>query len=128
MTITPETMTEARELLMPRPTKDLIGKLRYMGRQYASGQHARGGGFQKHYLEEAADELERLFAQTVELGSEVADLRSVVQAACTSGGLDAMAKAWAKYFPDHLITVSTLGVEPTDGSKLDGNRENNDGR
>ena len=39
---------------------DLIHKLRYMGRQYASGQEARGGGAQKHYLEEAADELERL--------------------------------------------------------------------
>lgn len=39
---------------------DLIQKLRYMGRQYAAGQKARGGGAQKHYLEEAADELERL--------------------------------------------------------------------
>lgn len=40
---------------------DLIQKLRYMGRQYAAGQQARGGNAQqKHYLEEAADELERL--------------------------------------------------------------------
>lgn len=39
---------------------DLIQRLRYMGRQYAAGQTARGGGAQKHYLEEAADELERL--------------------------------------------------------------------
>lgn len=39
---------------------DLIQKLRYMGRQYANGQEARGGGRQKHYLEEAADEIERL--------------------------------------------------------------------
>lgn len=39
---------------------DLIQKLRYMGRQYAAGQKARGDGAQKHYLEEAADELERL--------------------------------------------------------------------
>lgn len=39
---------------------NLIEKLRYMGRQYAAGQQARGGGTQKHYLEEAADEIERL--------------------------------------------------------------------
>lgn len=39
---------------------DLIQKLRYMGRQYSAGQAARSGGTQKHYLEEAADELERL--------------------------------------------------------------------
>ena len=43
---------------------DLIQKLRYMGRQYAAGQKARGDGAQKHYLEEAADELERLLAAT----------------------------------------------------------------
>ncbi len=41
-------------------TMDLVQKLRYMGRQYAAGQEARGGERQKHYLEEAADELERL--------------------------------------------------------------------
>lgn len=39
---------------------DLIVKLRHMGRQYAQGQQARGGGQQKHYLEEAADEIESL--------------------------------------------------------------------
>ena len=39
---------------------DLVQKLRYMGKQYAAGHEARGGGAQKHYLEEAADELERL--------------------------------------------------------------------
>lgn len=39
---------------------ELIAKLRYMGRQYANGQAARGGGQQKHYLEEAADEIEIL--------------------------------------------------------------------
>lgn len=39
---------------------ELVQKLRHMGRQYAAGQEARGGGAQKHYLEEAADELERL--------------------------------------------------------------------
>ena len=40
--------------------KELIAKLRYMGKQYSGGQAARGGGLHKHYLEEAADELERL--------------------------------------------------------------------
>lgn len=41
---------------------DLIQKLRYMGKQYAAGTYSRGGAYggQKHYLEEAADELERL--------------------------------------------------------------------
>jgi hypothetical protein len=39
---------------------ELVAKLRYMGRQYANGQAARGGGQEKHYLEEAADEIERL--------------------------------------------------------------------
>ena len=38
----------------------LITKLRYMGRQYAAGITARGGGTQKHYLEEAADEIEMM--------------------------------------------------------------------
>lgn len=38
----------------------LIQKLRYMGRQYAAGQASRGGRAEKHYLEEAADEMERL--------------------------------------------------------------------
>lgn len=37
---------------------ELIAKLRYMGRQYANGQTARGGGERKHYLEEAADRIE----------------------------------------------------------------------
>ena len=40
----------------------LIKRLRYMGRQYSAGQYARGGGAQKHYLEDAADEIERLRA------------------------------------------------------------------
>lgn len=44
---------------------ELVAKLRYMGRQYANGQAARGGGQQKHYLEEAADEIERLRAALV---------------------------------------------------------------
>ena len=42
---------------------ELVAKLRYMGRQYANGQAARGGGQQKHYLEEAADEIEALRAK-----------------------------------------------------------------
>ncbi len=42
------------------PLGTLVAKLRYMGKQYAAGQASRGGGVHKHYLEEAADELERL--------------------------------------------------------------------
>lgn len=42
---------------------DLVQKLRYMGRQYAAGQVARGGEPSKHYLEEAADEIEALSAE-----------------------------------------------------------------
>lgn len=49
---------------------DLIAKLRYMGRQYSAGQAARGGGQQKHYLEEAADEIETLRAENVELRAQ----------------------------------------------------------
>jgi hypothetical protein len=37
---------------------------------------------------------------------ECADLRNVIQAACTSGGLAAMAKAWAKHFPGHPISIA----------------------
>lgn len=42
---------------------DTVAKLRHMGRQYANGQAARGGGQQKHYLEEAADEIDTLRAE-----------------------------------------------------------------
>lgn len=45
----------------------LIQKLRYMGKQYAAGQENRGGGRQKHYLEEAADEIDRLRGALEEL-------------------------------------------------------------
>jgi hypothetical protein len=41
-------------------TDALVRKLRYMGRQYAAGQVSRGGSPRKHYLEEAADTIERL--------------------------------------------------------------------
>lgn len=47
--------------------KDLIKRLRYMGRQYAAGQVSRGGGEQKHYLEEAADALEAMQSETARL-------------------------------------------------------------
>lgn len=49
----------------------LIQKLRYMGRQYSAGQINRGGGGEKHYLEEAADELERLQALVGDLRAEL---------------------------------------------------------
>lgn len=45
---------------MSTDTNALVGKLRYMGRQYAAGQVSRGGSPGKHYLEEAADTIERL--------------------------------------------------------------------
>lgn len=44
--------------------KELIAKLRYMARQYTAGSHARGGNPpSKHYLDEAADVIERLDAE-----------------------------------------------------------------
>lgn len=95
---------EAWEVLASPALKQLVVKLRYMGNQYAAGQVSRGGSPQKHYLQEAADELERLFAESVEHGQEVADLRNVVQATCV-GGLPSMARTWAKYFPEHPITI-----------------------
>lgn len=45
---------------MSTDTDALVRKLRYMGRQYAAGQVSRGGSPRKHYLEEAADTIERL--------------------------------------------------------------------
>jgi len=47
---------------MTDKTKTLIAKLRYMARQYTAGSAARGGQPKKHYLDEAADEIERLQA------------------------------------------------------------------
>lgn len=88
---------EAWDVLASPAIKQLVVKLRYMGNQYAAGQAARGGGQQKHYLQEAADELERLFAESVSRGQEVADLRNVVQVACIDG-MPGLTRAWAKYF------------------------------
>lgn len=106
---------EAWEVIASPALKQLVAKLRYMGRQYAAGQYARGGGQQKHYLEEAADELDRLFELTVERAQEIADLRNVVQVAAIDGlpGLD---RAWRKYFPEKPIKIKGLdasGVTPT---------------
>lgn len=60
----------------------LISKLRYMGKQYATGMESRGGGLHKHYLEEAADELESLRSlnETLrrERGELVAAIREVI--------------------------------------------------
>lgn len=61
--------------------------------------------------------LEGFAAGRVANGEEVADLRNVVQAACTQGGLAAMAKAWEKYFPDHPITIDAYAAG-TEGHKL----------
>jgi predicted transcriptional regulator len=64
--------------------------------------------------------LEGFAAGRVANGEEVADLRNVVQAACTQGGLAAMARAWAKYFPDHPITVAGLqGIAGVPGKESD---------
>lgn len=49
---------------------NLISKLRYMGKQYSAGQKSRGGGDQKHYLEEAADRIEYLEGRLKRLGDE----------------------------------------------------------
>jgi len=53
---------------------ELLAKLRYMGKQYAAGQYARGGGVKKHYLEETADLLESERARADALQAEL-DLR-----------------------------------------------------
>jgi len=94
----------------------LVAKLRYMGKQYAAGQVARGGAPQKHYLEEAADEIEMMAwalsvnKVTPESAQENAALRNVIQAACIDG-LPGLARAWAKYFPDRPITIKGAEVE-----------------
>lgn len=49
----------------------------------------------------------RMNEKTPQSAAENADLRNVIQAACI-GGLPALAEAWAKYFPDHLITIAGL--------------------
>lgn len=58
-------------------TMNLVQKLRYMGKQYAAGQEARGGGAQKHYLEEAADEIERLRGELANIANAKRFDRSV---------------------------------------------------
>lgn len=55
---------------------DLISRLRYMGKQYSAGQYARGGGVQKHYLEEAADALEAQAKRIAELEAQVKALKT----------------------------------------------------
>lgn len=57
---------------MTTERKQLIAKLRYMGRQYSGGQLARGGAYEKHYLEEAADVIEALLAAQVPEGMRLA--------------------------------------------------------
>lgn len=52
---------------MSTDTDALVQKLRYMGRQYAAGQASRGGSPRKHYLEEAADTIERLTRENAAL-------------------------------------------------------------
>lgn len=100
----------------PEKQRELIAKLRYMGKQYAAGQVARGGAPQKHYLEEAADEIEMMAwalsvnKVTPESAQENAALRNVIQAACIDG-LPGLARAWGKYFPDHPITIKAAEVE-----------------
>lgn len=68
---------------------NLVQKLRYMGAQYAAGQAARGGGVQKHYLEEAADELTELRAAL----AHAADLLDAASA-CSSLGPDETLRWW----------------------------------
>lgn len=57
----------------------LIQKLRYMGRQYAAGQAARGGGNSKHYLQEAADAIESRDSEIAALRAELEALRAQVE-------------------------------------------------
>ena len=58
---------------------ELVHKLRYMGKQYAAGQQARGGSAGKHYLEEAADEIERLRAELLNIANAKRFDRSVFE-------------------------------------------------
>ena len=103
------------EPVVTKDQRELIAKLRYMGKQYAAGQFARGGVPQKHYLEEAADEIEMMAwalnmnEKTPGSAQENADLRNVIQAACIDG-IPGLERAWAKYFPGKPITVSPGAV------------------
>lgn len=63
-----------------QPTKTLIAKLRYQARQYTNGSVARGGsGTRHHYLDEAADLLERQHAEIEALKAAGAGVPAVSQ-------------------------------------------------
>lgn len=83
---------------------ELIAKLRHMGRQYSAGQASRGGGQQKHYLEESADLLE-------EQASSIEVLH----------GMEADAKARASLLEQHLRAVLEVARtwQPDYASKMD---------
>lgn len=55
----------------------LVARLRYMGRQYASGRVSRGGEPEKHYLEDAADVIEAQAAQIEALTKDAERYREV---------------------------------------------------
>lgn len=61
-----------------KDSMELIQKLRYMGQQYGAGQEARGGGHKKHYLEEAADELERIGVELAALKHAARDAPDIL--------------------------------------------------
>ena len=61
----------------PEQLRTLIVKLRYQGKQYSAGQFARGGGSQKHYLEDAADAIESLQAQAAKAEEQLAAIQEL---------------------------------------------------
>jgi hypothetical protein len=57
----------------------LIERLRYMGNMYQTGQQARGGSGGKHYLMEAAEELERMQTELLNIANAKRFDRSVFE-------------------------------------------------
>lgn len=55
---------------------NILQKLRYMGQQYSTGAHSRGGSNEKHYLLEAADLIDQLQAEKSELLAEIERLKA----------------------------------------------------
>lgn len=55
---------------------DIVSKLRYMARQYTNSELSRGGNPTRHYLDEAADEIESLRARVAELEADNKEMNS----------------------------------------------------
>ena len=66
-------------MTLPADMEKLIAKLRYMGSMYQTGQQARGGSGGKHYLTEAADGLERMQKELLNIANAKRFDRSVFE-------------------------------------------------